>query len=774
MKEGERLLDRMGAMLKLRTMHKQVASGKLRELSYIGENLADSARVNAAKGNLYKELQNRYRDDIAKDDALYRQFNALKADLRRGDPAAFKRLERTAQALSISNPTSKSFSIAGTLLSANLKNVDGFYVTSILSGPLTQSRNFWGNFYQTIGHPLLAYTGQALPGKTNQTVRYQAVAALGATHETFKEITDLFPRLMQRQRQAVDLNLKDYSVWDEQLEMNMTRIKAMAEAGELGWAQQASYALAINLRKALEAPFMRPIMDMMGSVDSFFQIVAARQVAARRAVEDALKDMGDAPLTGNRAQKFGDLVTQFKEYHTKNVLSDDGITLIDDEAKHLAQTFTFQTPISEADPFTKKLNELSSVPLMKTLGLTFVKTPSAILKASANLTPGLSTLLKHSDEMYRNGSDYYRAMRDGAEAMSYFIGSSAYLMGATGIATGAGPLRGDARDNWLMSNKPYTITLPGGIEFNYQSLEPAATVIGLFADMGSLGFGGRSENENVWAAIPGAIMSNVVNKSYLTQLSTMAQIVNLQSASDIKRVGENIARGLVPYSGMRNQTGQVVDTALREVRSQIEPTWSWFLKKNGGLGSTAALPQRLDPVTGKGLTRDGVEGPGSNLLGLINNFAPLGIRFSKERFEKVHQLLESEGVDIDNDVRKLNAQDMTNEEMTEYTRFRAGDGALKKDLLDYFYSRQYTEVDKPESDRQRREGVDVSETYAHQNLMAIVRMHHDKAVAQMELGLTDVSSGFAERRKKVMQGAADSERQYNKTSRGVTLQNYPF
>ena len=775
-KDAERLIERMKAMLQIRTIHKQVSSGKLREMDYVGQFIADSPSVRQESSKLFQELQARRADEIARDQNMYQAFASLQKEIRAGNPKAFKHLERVAQGLAVAVPEPKNVKVMQTVLAAMGKNTDALYVNSILSGPTTQGRNLWGNFYQSTGHPLLAYLGTHLPGKGNEPVRRQAVAAIGATWDSWMEFSNLIGRLYKQQWQALDADIKEYNVWDETLENNMTRVKAMAEAGELHWAQQSAYSLAITWRKFIDSPFMRPMMALMGATDNFFKIVAARQVASRRAVEDALVDLGDAPLTGKRAEKFAELTAQLKDYHLQRIFSDDGLQIIDEEAIHLGNTFTFQTPIGEADILTKNLNALSSVPFMKTLGITFVKTPSAILKASANLTPGLSTLLKYADKQYKNGSDYYRAMRDGAEAMSYVIATSAFIGGASGTITGAGPLRGENRDTWLTYNKPYTLRA-AGYEINYQGLEPATAVLGTFADLGSLFLGGRSETENAWAAILPTIMSNVVNKSYLTQISTLAQLINASSPSDVKRIGENITRGLIPYSGLRNQVGQMVDSSIREMRSQLEPTWDWFIKKQTGLGSTKAFPQQLDPVTGKPMERDGVQGFGGGLMAAMSPFT-FGVRFSKTRFEPIHKMLAAEGVDIDNDQRKLNIQDLTNEEMVEYTRLRAGDGQLKKDLLEYFNSPQYLKVDKVESERQRNEGVDIDKTPAHQNLMSIVRMHHDRAVATMELGLTDVSQGFSQRRQMAIKESFKQEQRLNRTADVLkpseVINNYPY
>jgi hypothetical protein len=770
-KEASRILDRMEAMLTLRMQHKRTTSGKLREQNYIGEALGEDAGILQRKADATSQLEQRYADEINRDAAAIQNIRQVRKALLEGDPTALREMERVANAVSISHPTPENLKRWPTILEALGRDVDGLFIQSILSGPRTLMRNFAGNFYQSFGHPLQAYIATLNPS-TPRAVRVQAVAAIQATHEAYLEMTDLIPRLWNKHAQHINPEFKEYKLWDQDLAERMEMIKVEADAGRLGWAEQGAYVMAYNFRKLLESPFMSNIMRVMGATDSFFKVLAARQVAARRAAIDALDQLGDAPLTPKRAEKYAELYEQFREEHMKRVLAPDGITLLDPEAEELGKVFTFQT--EHNDPVTKSLNRLADVPLMRTLGLTFINTPAAILKASANLTPGLSTLLKNADQAYRNGDDFYRSMRDGAEAMSYIIGATAFAGGMSGQITGAGPLRGEVRDTWLQTHKPYTINLPGGMEINYQGWEPATFVLGLFADMGSLALGSRSKNENFWMAIPGAISSNVVNKSYLTQLSALASIVTAKDPYDFKKLGENIGRGLVPFSGLRSQVNEVIDPALREVRSQIEPYWEWFLNKHVGFGSTKNLPQRLDPVIGKELTRDGIDGPLGHFAGLVNMVAPFGVRFSKNRFEAVHKFLYNEGVDVADMYKKLGGQDLTNDEMTEYVRLRAADGELNRQLLNYFYSDQYNKVDKPNSELQRKEGVEASDTYAAQNIKNIVRQFHDAAIAQMELGLTDVSRGFRERRQKAIQGRAQQENRQNAGSQQLRLEDYPY
>lgn len=748
----ERLNERFLAMFNLFKQNNGARGSLLRELDVISRNTGEPIRPGT--NPLYDELVARQQELLAQQDIIYKQTMAIGEELRTNPQAAARKLKRAVDALALQHalPTNQ-VNVYKTLLSANLKNLDGFYITSILSGPATQSRNFWGNFYQAFGHPLMAQLGTYLPGKGNKQVRLEAAAAFAASRESLFEFTDLFKRIWNRNVQGLDPDNNLYTIWDEDLTQNMAQIMEMQSRGELNVFQEMTLGFAVNMRKILMSPVFQPMMRVMGSVDSYFKVVAGRQVVAKRAVMDALDQLGDRPLTGKAADEFAELVQTYKKKHELDIFAEDQLTLIDPEAEDLAQVFTFQKPLSQTDEFTKRLNAAASIPGMRLMGLTFVKTPSEILKASFNLTPGLSSILKSQDAAYKTGTPYYRAVRDGQEAMSYVIGFGAMSMGMAGALTGAGPLDKDQNDKWRKAgNKPFTLKLPGGFEINYQGLEPATTILGTFADIGAISVGHQE------ASILGAISSNIVNKSYLTQLSTMAEVITADSEKDVGRIGENIARGLVPYSGARSQIGQVIDPVIREYRARHEPTWSWYLKKNAGLGSTMALPERLDPLTAEPLTRDGSDGLAGSLGALFNMASPLGLRFSMNRTDPVHKKLYEWGFDIEDRNKEIDNVDLTNEEMTEFTRLRASNGAFKKAFLDYFNSDQYTKIDKPTSDQDLANGVDKKDTDVYKELTRIQRAYSSAAQTQMKLGLTSPSASYRARYEEALQKRLGSSR----------------
>jgi hypothetical protein len=680
-------------------------------------------------------------------DANMKLLKEYRRAILSGDEDALAKLPAAMRALQmVGNRPEAQLSVWRTLASANLKNVDSVFVNSILSGPETQARNFNGNLYQAVGHPTLAYLSRMLPGPENKVVREEAVASLSATFDTFREINQLIPKLWDNQAALLDTESKVFTGYDAKLSQNLDRVKAELDAGNLNFAQEFFYNTAVTFHDILKSPLFASVFRTMGTVDQFFGTIAGRQIAYRRAYLDTLALIGDAPITGARQAKFGQVLEQQRKQQLAAVFDKDGITIIDDDARQLADAYTFRTDKDNTDKLTASLIAISEVPGMKTLGLTFVRTPSAILKATAQFTPLLNTALKHRSKLYKEGSDYYRAYVDGAEAMGYVAASSAFFGGMMGGITGAGPLRGKERDSWLDSNDPFTIKLPLGASIKYQGLEPIASVLGTFADLGGMtqNMGYYTLQDNFFRVF-GAFTSNVVNKSYLTQISTLSQLVNVQTPRDFARIAENISSGLVPFHGLRSQTGKLVDTLTRESRSALLETIPWFVQKKGGLGLSTNLPPDLNDVTGKPLYRDGVDGAGSHLLAGLNLIAPLGVRVSKDRFRPVEKFLTEVGVDVSNSKKKILGMELTNEEMTEFTSIMTRGGKFEQALLRYFKSPEY-KMDQENAKIDISQGVKRADTAPVQKVEAIISDYTSLAKNEMSQGLTAVSAGFVNRR----------------------------
>ena len=542
-----------------------------------------------------------------------------------------------------------------------------------------------------------------------------------------------------------------YVVWDKDLYKQMMYVEQKLIDGKANWFEKFNYNIAKKAHQILNSPMFESVRKVMGTMDQYFRVVAARQVATERAIEKAFDKLGDRPPTAKAAAEFGDFVVKQKELELLNLVDSDGVTVLKDpDAVDLGDTFTFQKTQGQLDRATEAFTKIASIPGAKIAGFTFVKTPSLLLKASLDLTPGLSTIIKNVDPKYRKGSPSYRAVKSGVEAMSYFILGWAGLEAMNGNLTGAGPVNPTENQAWQRAgNKPFTYK-KGGVEINYQYLDPMATVVGVIADSVALGFtGNMASSGSVFEDLLSVLSSNVINKSYLAQISQLAEFVQLGDDGDPGRLLWNKWRGFQPFISFRTQTGEVIDPYVRETRSQMEPWWKFHLAKATGFGATMHSPHRLDPLTAKPLTRDGVEGWGGRGLGLLNLIRPFGVQFSKERHDFVHKKLYKHGIKLDTNVRELEGLGFDNAQISKFIEFQAnvdGEIPLRKALTDYFTGPAYERDLKLDEQYPAEE---VSDTFTHKSLKQIVNPYKEMARYLMKRGVEGdpASTDFAKRLK---------------------------
>lgn len=702
----------------------------------------------------------------------------------RGDEAWLEKLPAALRALQMvgANPK-EQLNVWKTLTASILKTGDAAFTGSLLSGPSTQSINFQSVLFNGFGHPALTYLSKVMPGPENKAIREEAVAAMSATMDTVRELNSLIPKLWSNQPTTSEILGREFVGLDEAASRNLERVKAKKEAGELTEGQLAFYNLATYVHDLVQSPWWTgTVRRTIGTFDDIASVIAGRQTAYRKAYLDALAIMGDAPVTAAYKEKFSKIVENQRKQYLKTIFDEDGFTLIDDEAKQLADAFAFRTDVENLDKFTKSMISMAEIPGMKMLGLTFVRSPAAMMKAMTRFTPGLSNFLMAVEKTYKEGTPYQKAFIEGANALGWFLGISSYINGYLGVQTGAGPLRGQERDSWSESNNAFEIRLPGDATIKYQWLEPLSSPMGFFADLGYYTrYGAEQGVEDNFARgvvyaltriLPSA-GSNIINKSYFTQLATISQLTDLTRVSSYKKLGENIASGLVPLAGLRSQLGSVVDPLYRELRSELLNSFSYFIEKRGGLGLSRFAPEDLDDVTGKPLYKNGVDGDvKSSLLQAFNLFRPLGVTVSKNRFKPVHKYLTEVGIDVADTRDKILGTPLTNEERTEFTRYMTKGGAFEKELLRYFKSDSY-KFDKEESARQLQQGYKPSETVAYQQVNKIISNFTQLAIYEMGKGLTTTSTGFINRRsQQVNQARLEA---YDRQQRQIQqLREYPF
>jgi len=720
-------------------------------LNNVGQVARESGKLpEGPKSKQYQDLIDKELDKAARIDASYKALLSMQKEIQMNPKLAAKRMERAIGNFALQHATpDNQINTWRTLTSATLKNADGLYINNLLSGPVTQAKNFWGGFYMSQGQPLMVLARSYFPGENNKELRAKAVASIGANIETFKEFSDLIGRGYQDSAKGFDPNNPTYLIWDEDLTKNMEAIHQKIFRGEASALEEVIYRMANGFNKFLASPMMQPMMRLMGSVDSFWKVTAGRQIAAQRAVEDAILELGETrPLTNKGQSRFAEIVTERKKAHMLDIFDEDGLTLIDDEAKELADMFTFQKTVGDTDFLTKKINELASFPGARMMGLTFIKTPSEILKASARFTPIIGTALRVTDQKYKTGSAYYRAMRDGMDGASYILGTVAAIGGATGNITGAGPLNYADNQTWRNAgNKPFTIKIPAlGFEWNYSALEPISTPVGYIADLASMLKGDMR-------AHPVSLLgSNVVNKSYLKQVSTLAKMISMND-NDIKKLGAGIASNLVPIpflgSSMRRQTSSIADPIQRETRAYVDTSWQDFLFKNAGFGLDQKLPPRLNSLTAQPIKKNGMEGAAGVTVNAVNAAVPFGAQIGVEQGDKTFEALYKYGVNI-NDPRYLKGPsgniNLDNNSITDFIKIRAQDGGFKRELDEYLFGNgEQFKLDKETTDQMLKDGFPVKQTPINKKLSSIISYYNTKARQVMIFGDSPGSEVFRQK-----------------------------
>lgn len=166
----------------------------------------------------------------------------------------------------------------------------------------------------------------------------------------------------------------------------------------------------------------------------------------------------------------------------------------------------------------------------------------------------------------------------------------------------------------------------------------------------------------------------------------------------------------------------------------------------------------------------------------LNMIAPLGVRVSKDRFRPVEKYLSEVGVDVANSKKKILGMELTNDEMTEFTRIMTKGGKFEQALLRYFKSPEY-KVDMENSKIDIAQGVKREDTVPVQKVEAIISDYTTLAKNEMSQGLTAVSAGFVNRRNAALKAAeqqayhrqlvVDQQRQLTANQQVQALVNFP-
>lgn len=506
--------------------------------------------------------------------------------------------EQLAAAIATVNPEALTRTVRQMRKATTLEMLREVWINGLLSGPITHMKNMISNtlvaIQQIPERAIAAGIGraaQAVGGGPQEIHLAEAGAQIlgikGAFEDGFRLLGTFYDLARQGDKQGA--------------------MKLLAEtfADDIGKIEQRA---AITGENVLNTPMGKAVdklgyggqlaraADLLGEVvripgtalrveDSIFKGIGYRMElhaqAYRRAVSEGLE--GDA-LAARVAAMIND--------------PPEDIAL---EARKNADYQTFTKALGEYG--TKFQAFINSHPL-GSLVVPFVRTPANILKYFGERTPLALASASIRADIAAGG-----AKRDLALAR-IGLGSVIMLMagmwGYEGTLTGGGPKDPELAAGWRRTGwQPYSVKI-GGTYYEYGSLEPVGTLLGIAADIGEItarkeaGDHDLDEVAGLAVAASVAFSKNVTEKSFLQGISNVVKPL-YDPERYFAQTAKNYARSLIP-GAVQQLNRTEIDPVVRETMGMIDA----MKAATPGLSST--LPAKRD-IWGDPIEREGSLGP---------------------------------------------------------------------------------------------------------------------------------------------------------------------
>jgi len=582
----DRMVDRLTALLEIQK----------ESLHYFGSHLrAGGLTVDGMFAGAGRNV-----DDVALTVNGARKWAEKIKDLaRKGDPSAKDEMDRLVEAMVLAggDPT-KTVSFTGEFIRlGGKKAMDGMY-NSILSGPATQLRNFFGNSYALFERP----TSIALSGliKGDKEMIKAAGAGYHAIFSNVSEAWEVAARSFKT-GESINQNAK-FVIQDATYKAQLKQMRMVAEAS--GDANKVRAVGFLELQSnMLDNPLFSWPNRTLTAADDFFKTLNARQHMTTDSMYKAL----------GQAKSADDVDGLFQSYMSSFSKGIDPTTgrIVNPDLLDYAERATFQNdPGSVVNSLTNFLNQFP----MGRVFVPFVRTPANLMSYVQQHTPGLARFATAYKDAIKSGDPIKIAEYQGREAVGGMFVSLAMMGAASGNITGTGPVDPRERRIWEQTHEPKSIKI-GGQWVSYRGIEPLETILSIAADtIGIAAMGGIDSAEKLAGQLAYAVAAGVVEKSYMAGLAELSNVINPSNwtADGAARGILGTANSFIPYSAARRALSQTLDPYLKEVNSELDRTLNTALPGYKMMGTT-----KIDWLTGEEMSASGG--------GLYNAVSPLRI-----------------------------------------------------------------------------------------------------------------------------------------------------
>jgi hypothetical protein len=436
------------------------------------------------------------------------------------------------------------------------------WINGILGSITTQSANFLANTANMFLQPLTKIVGGALsfnPGVIKRGMR----DVVGLNHALF-DVFDLAKRASGTGADST-LTAVGKSLWNES-----PMLDKMFKAGEGAGPMHAITAENLGVQNV---PLIGALVDATGQVvrwptraltsaDELFKQLNYRAAVRSQALEAAEKQ---GLLDAGRHTEL----TSFMDDFMGRAFDESGMAT-NKSALLAAQQATFTNDL--VGKLSKDLSNLiGKHPGLRPV-IPFVRTPINIMREFWQYTPGLNLLQGEFRGNLLSKDALTAATARGKLAIGAAGTYMMYQAANSGQITGSGPANTKQREALMATGwRPYSFVIQnddGSKSYvDYRRLDPAATLIGLVADVAEVSHHmDDPEYHGLFNAIVMSMSQNITSRTYLRGLSELTTVLGSKDPNAVQRVIDNRLGSYVPgYVASMND-----DPNMREVRTWVD------------------------------------------------------------------------------------------------------------------------------------------------------------------------------------------------------------
>ena len=314
---------------------------------------------------------------------------------------------------------------------ATIKELQGVYTSSLLSGPKTIGRAMQGTATASVLRPFNQMVGGAMMGDFT-TARANLAALTGFTEaipEAFQLFRSKLSGYWSGDLATIRTRFSNYDAKEQQWEMMGHWINNSPDAN-LG--DKAAYAIADIARRINDSSFINYTTRLMAATDDAFTSIMARARSKEKAMRKAMEDL----KVGDVTEITDELLERYQDNFYNDLLDPEGNINIDSDT-YLKSTVKEATLTQDISGFGKSLGDvMERYPFTKPFYL-FARTGINGINLSYKSTPLLGALHKQSiDIMRANADNLAPVMQYGIETAADLANAKALLLGRQAIGGG--------------------------------------------------------------------------------------------------------------------------------------------------------------------------------------------------------------------------------------------------------------------------------------------------------------------------------------------------